>query len=133
MLVDASSSPAPPAGSASASTVPHRMVLARAAAYDWPGNVRELENVVERAAILARGPLLEPDGSFPAPGGPDPEPEHPAPRTESLEAVERDHILRVLEATRWVIEGEHGAAQALGLNPSTLRARLHKLGVHRAR
>ena len=78
-------------------------------------------------------PSLEPDGSFPTPGGPDPEPEHPAPRTESLEAVERDHILRVLEATRWVIEGEHGAAQALGLNPSTLRARLHKLGIHRAR
>ena len=107
--------------------------LARAVAYDWPGNVRELENVVERAAILARGTLLEPDGSFPAPGRPGPEPQHPAPRTQNLETVERDHILRVLEATHWVIEGEHGAARALGLNPSTLRARLHKLGVHRAR
>jgi transcriptional regulator with GAF, ATPase, and Fis domain len=108
--------------------------LARAVEYDWPGNVRELENVVERAAILARGSLLEPDVSFPVAGRPgsDPQPQ-PAPRTENLEAVERDHILRVLEATRWVIEGERGAAQALGLNPSTLRARLNKLGIHRVR
>jgi len=109
------------------------MFLARAGAYDWPGNVRELENVVERAAILSRGPLLEPDGSFPVPGRPGPEPQRPAPRTENLEAVERDHILRVLEATRWVIEGKQGAAHALGLNPSTLRARMQKLSIHRAR
>src|SRR5262245_13510294 len=112
---------------------PSPKFLARATAYNWPGNVRELENVVERAAILARGPLLEPDGSFPVPGQPDPEPEPPSPRTESLEAIERDHILRVLEGARWVIEGEHGAAQALGLKPSTLRARMHKLGIQRAR
>jgi transcriptional regulator with GAF, ATPase, and Fis domain len=108
--------------------------LARAVAYDWPGNVRELENVVERAAILARGPLLEPDGSLPVRGGPGPEARHPARQgRESLEAVERDHILRVLEETHWVIEGEQGAARVLGLNPSTLRARLHKLGIHRTR
>jgi len=106
--------------------------LARAAAYDWPGNVRELENVVERAAILARGPLLEPDGSFPVRGGPGPEARRPARHgKESLEAVERDHILRVLEETHWVIEGEQGAARVLGLNPSTLRARLQKLGIQR--
>jgi DNA-binding NtrC family response regulator len=107
--------------------------LARAAAYGWPGNVRELENAVERAAILARGPLLEPDGSFPESSGPEPQRQSPRDGNERLEAVERDHILRVLEATRWVIEGEHGAARTLGLNPSTLRARLQKLGIHRAR
>jgi DNA-binding NtrC family response regulator len=107
--------------------------LARAAAYGWPGNVRELENVVERAAILARGALLEPDGSFPVSGGPGPEQQPPPQGNNGLEAVERDHILRVLEATRWVIEGEHGAARKLGLNPSTLRARLQKLGIQRAR
>jgi DNA-binding NtrC family response regulator len=107
--------------------------LARAAAYGWPGNVRELENVVERAAILARGALLEPDGSFPMSGGPGPEQQPPPQGKESLEAVERDHILRVLDATHWVIEGEQGAARKLGLNPSTLRARLQKLSIQRAR
>jgi DNA-binding NtrC family response regulator len=106
--------------------------LTRAAAYDWPGNVRELENAVERAAILARGPLLEPDGALPVGAGAAAE-SRPPTRADpaSLEAVERDHILRVLEQTRWVIEGKQGAARVLGLHPSTLRARLQKLGIDR--
>jgi DNA-binding NtrC family response regulator len=111
---------------------PSPAFLARAAAYDWPGNVRELENVVERAAILARSALLEPDGSFPVRAGAGPEPRPPARHDNArLQAVERDHILGVLEETHWVIEGEKGAARVLGLNPSTLRARLHKLGIQR--
>jgi formate hydrogenlyase transcriptional activator len=105
--------------------------LEQAASYDWPGNVRELENVVERAAILSRGSrleLAEPLCSLNA---------HthsiavePASRG-TLEDMERAHIRRVLEQTRWMIEGEQGAALILGLNPSTLRGRMRKLGLRR--
>ena len=93
--------------------------LERAGAYDWPGNIRELENMVERALILADGELLFP-AAAPAAGD-----------AESLEDVERSHIRSVLERTRWVIEGDKGAARILGLNPSTLRGRLRKLGIRK--
>jgi transcriptional regulator with GAF, ATPase, and Fis domain len=105
--------------------------------YDWPGNVRELENAVERAAILSRGSLLEPLESF-GMGAPlqRAEPaEPPAARasalTGTLEDVERTHIQRVLQQAHWVIEGEQGAALALGLNPSTLRSRMRKLAIRK--
>jgi DNA-binding NtrC family response regulator len=107
--------------------------LERATSYDWPGNVRELENVVERAAILARGPLLESMAPFGAPATPA-RSDAPAPvpvAAGTLEDVERAHIQRVLEQTRWVIEGEQGAALALGLNPSTLRGRMRKLDIRK--
>ena len=105
--------------------------LQQAIAYDWPGNVRELENFVERAAILAKGTVLEMTGSFAAPAL-QAQQASLAPRSrETLEEMERNHILRVLEETHWVIEGAHGAARILGLNPSTLRSRLHKLGVRK--
>jgi DNA-binding NtrC family response regulator len=114
------------------------LFLERAMAYDWPGNVRELENVVERAAILSRGPLvdaLEPFGAAAA------RPEAPVhadaragvPAAGSLEDVERAHIERVLGEVRWVIEGERGAAHVLGLNASTLRGRMRKLGIRKPR
>jgi DNA-binding NtrC family response regulator len=102
--------------------------LAAAAAYDWPGNVRELENVVERALIVSRGGWL--DAALPITAkSPDPA----AAAGDALEAVERAHLQRVLEGKRWVIEGEAGAAHALGLNPSTLRHRLRKLGLAKPR
>jgi transcriptional regulator with GAF, ATPase, and Fis domain len=109
--------------------------LERATAYDWPGNVRELENVVERAAILARGPLLESLEPFgaPAPSARSEPPATPPAATGTLEEVERAHIERVLGAMRWVIEGERGAAHALGLNASTLRGRMRKLGIRKPR
>ena len=93
--------------------------------YDWPGNVRELHNVVERLCVLATGPvidLIEPLR---------PIRQSPTPRLESLRTVERDHILYVLNETRWRIEGPQGAAAILGLAPSTLRARMNKLGIVR--
>ncbi|QEH32520.1 Formate hydrogenlyase transcriptional activator [Aquisphaera giovannonii] len=100
--------------------------LRRLTAYAWPGNVRELENVLERAVILAPGPTLtvEPDVLGASPGA------RPGP-PDSLEAIQREHILEVLRRTRWVIEGPQGAAAALGLHPNTLRSRLKKLGLPR--
>jgi Nif-specific regulatory protein len=99
--------------------------MARMLRYAWPGNVREVQNVVERAAILARGPLVEVDEALEQrlPPG-----ELPLPAM-SLEDVERAHIVRVLEGTHGVIEGPRGAARILGLHPNTLRFRLQKLGI----
>src|SRR6516162_4912268 len=99
----------------------------RLLAYPWPGNVRELENVLERAVILANGPTLEigpdvlpatPEAAAPAAPSPSPSP------GASLEAVESNHILSVLERTAWVIDGPSGAAKVLGLHPNTLRSRM---------
>ena len=93
--------------------------------YPWPGNVRELESIIERAVILCPGPVLQLadklDISSPALSS--------AVRT--LEETERNQILKILSETRWRIEGKDGAAAILGLHPSTLRARMHKLGIVR--
>jgi formate hydrogenlyase transcriptional activator len=96
--------------------------------YQWPGNVRELENVVERALILNEGPHLDLGGWFPRPST--------APRergTQTLEEVERGHILAVLEGTGWRVSGKDGAAGLLGIKPTTLEARIKKLGITRPR
>ncbi|HSB61022.1 MAG TPA: sigma 54-interacting transcriptional regulator, partial [Vicinamibacteria bacterium] len=103
-----------------------RRTIERLMAYPWPGNVRELQNVVERAAILARGPLLEIGGDL-IPAGPTGDDASP-----TLEDMERRHIAGVLRRTRGVIEGPRGAAAILGLHPNTLRSRMKKLGVERA-
>jgi transcriptional regulator with GAF, ATPase, and Fis domain len=98
----------------------------RLRSYDWPGNVRELQNVVERAAILAQGPIvdLQPD-LLPAT-------ERLGLMTGSrLNDVERQHILMVVRQTQWIIEGPKGAASILGLHPNTLRSRMKKLGILR--
>ena len=91
--------------------------------YSWPGNVRELKNVIERAMILNDGEGLQID------------------RIESsealdsailmLEEVDRHHIISVLESTRWQISGQKGAAQILGLKPTTLRSKMEKLDIRR--
>ncbi|MBH0182485.1 MAG: hypothetical protein HP490_12650 [Nitrospira sp.] len=96
--------------------------------YAWPGNIRELENVIERATILTNGPLLQIDNVL-LQGNAAPMP----PTSDSLEAVERTHILHVLQDTRWVIEGNRGAATRLGLHPNTLRSRMQKLGIKKSR
>jgi len=93
--------------------------------YPWPGNIRELESVLERAVILCPGPVLQladklDTSSLPL-----------SSAVRTLEEMERNQILKVLSETRWRIEGKDGAAAILGLNPSTLRARMHKLGILR--
>ncbi len=101
----------------------------RACAYDWPGNVRELENVVERALITARGGVLDASEHLPVSAG---AVRAKAMGDDRLEEVERAHIRRVLDDTGWRVEGDRGAAHKLGLNPSTLRGRMRKLGIHKA-
>lgn len=106
--------------------------MALMTAYPWPGNIRELENVLERAIILADGPVLEIDPDVlgvAAPAGTDPQSTGDSSR--SLIAVEREHILAVLRQANWVIEGLSGAAKVLAMHPNTLRSRLKKLGISR--
>ncbi|MCQ8102581.1 sigma 54-interacting transcriptional regulator [Methylomonas sp. SURF-2] len=96
--------------------------------YDWPGNIRELRNVIERAVILAKGPLLK--IALPVDGS-EPVARYSTPSLASLEGVERQHILHVLEACGWRVRGQGGAAAILGLNPNTLESRMTKLGIRR--
>jgi formate hydrogenlyase transcriptional activator len=98
--------------------------------YSWPGNIRELQNLIERAVILSRGSVLD------------------VPLAElkenvkvgkeqngnnTLEAIEREHILRILRETNWVIGGAAGAAARLGLPRTTLNHKMQKLGISRPR
>ncbi|NVN91240.1 MAG: sigma-54-dependent Fis family transcriptional regulator [Desulfuromonadales bacterium] len=96
--------------------------------YHWPGNVRELESVIERAVITSQGSALQVLDRFDTvrttgePAGQD---------VKALADLEQDHIIQVLHKTSWRIEGSNGAALLLGLNPSTLRARMRKFGIRR--
>jgi transcriptional regulator with GAF, ATPase, and Fis domain len=107
-------------------------------AHGWPGNVRELQNVVERAAISAVGSRLDFARALPAaPAG------QPAGTAESarrrvltmreLQQIERNNLLLALELTGWRVSGDAGAAQLLGINPSTLASRIKALGLQRQR
>jgi transcriptional regulator with GAF, ATPase, and Fis domain len=93
--------------------------------YAWPGNIRELRNVVERSMIVTTGPRL----TIPVPGNG----QSSASQTRSLKLtdVEKDHIRRVLEASGWRIRGAGGAAERLGMRPTTLETRMAKLGLSR--
>jgi formate hydrogenlyase transcriptional activator len=96
--------------------------------YSWPGNVRELESVIERATITSQGTtlqVLDRFDTFRKVGGLE------IKDVKALADLEQDHILQVLKATGWRIEGKNGAAVLLGLNPSTLRARMRKYGILR--
>jgi formate hydrogenlyase transcriptional activator len=104
--------------------------MASLTSYSWPGNIRELQNLIERAVILSRGPVLEvPQAELKG----QPKTEIDQPGSSTLEAVEREHILRVLRDSNWVIGGPAGAAARLGLNRTTLNNRLRKLGITRPR
>ncbi len=111
--------------------VPDR-VMDALTAYDWPGNVRELRNIVERAMILSPGTALELGaGLLPKRGVHSSVVQAQKPKRESLQDVERNHILSVLEASNWKVRGKDGAAERLGLKRTTLQSRMKKLGIKR--
>ena len=94
----------------------------------WPGNIRELQNIIERAVILSRGltlqvPLSELRPPAETVGGNGP----------TLEAAEREHILRALQEAHWVVGGPAGAATRLGMRRTTLQSKMRKLGLTRPR
>ena len=100
--------------------------------YDWPGNVRELRNVIERAVILARGGALDLTSrgipsALPSPAG---APAQPKLLTEAeLQRRKRENLLLVLETANWKIKGPDGAAELLGVKPTTLLSRMEKWGL----
>ncbi|MCP5159206.1 MAG: sigma 54-interacting transcriptional regulator [Gammaproteobacteria bacterium] len=104
-------------------------VLDALMAYSWPGNVRELEHVIERGIILSRDDRLDPGNWVP----------RAAPllaqqqALKTLDAYEREHILEALQRTDWKVSGPQGAAKLLGIKPTTLNARMSKLGIVRPR
>ena len=120
-----------------------RAAVAKLQNYAWPGNVRELRNLIERAVILARGGALDfdlptgtssalPPRSAPVVPSPDGSPGQPKFLTEAeLQRRERENLLLVLETANWRIKGADGAAELLGVKPTTLLSRMHKWGVKR--
>lgn len=100
-------------------------VMAALQDYHWPGNIRELENVLERAVINSSGPKLRLADDLKKPF------KFSSSSANTLESVEREHILRVLEQTRWKVSGKGSASEILGLNRSTLRARMAKLKIEK--
>jgi len=115
--------------------LPNSPALAKGAidhltSYDWPGNVRELENLVERALILSQGaPLTFGNLSGRKEEGRPFVPDAAADKALDLDAVISNHIRRVLEMAKGRVHGKNGAAELLGVNPSTLRYRMNQLGI----
>jgi transcriptional regulator with GAF, ATPase, and Fis domain len=103
-------------------TVPQKSMEAMQR-YPWPGNVRELKNVIEQAMIISKNKVLK----VQMPGSPDSE----TLRGLTLESVERKHIVEILQRTEWRVSGKNGAAELLGLKPTTLEARMKKLRIKR--
>jgi formate hydrogenlyase transcriptional activator len=98
--------------------------------YPWPGNVRELQNILERAAILSEGPVVNLEATLASrPSASRVEARPAAAHAANLEDVQRQHILSVLKSTGGVVEGSRGAAVILGVHPNTLRSRMKKLGI----
>jgi formate hydrogenlyase transcriptional activator len=96
--------------------------------YRWPGNVRELQNFIERAVILSPHSTLRAPTAELAP----PPSLGPANNPISgLQEVERDHIVRALEASKWVVGGRNGAAARLGMKRTSLVYRMQKLRISR--
>ena len=103
-----------------------KKVMADLMDYPWAGNVRELENVIERALIISKGNKLNLGESLPKTFG-----VSKKQKITTMEENERAHILKALEFTTWRVSGEKGAAKLLGMNRTTLEARMKKLGIER--
>ena len=103
--------------------------LSRLAAHPWPGNVRELQNVVERAALLADGSLLEVPELTPA--GEAPPANAPTAPRRAVDPGDPAEILAALDRCGWKVTGPRGAAEALGVHPNTLRYRMKRLRLSR--
>jgi formate hydrogenlyase transcriptional activator len=102
--------------------------MAALISYPWPGNIRELQNFIERSVIMSSGGVLHaPLAALNAPA------EAASLEPTTLEDVEREHIRKILEQTRWVVAGPNGAAARLGIKRSTLYFRMQKLGISRAK
>ncbi|HYI93595.1 MAG TPA: sigma 54-interacting transcriptional regulator [Bryobacteraceae bacterium] len=103
--------------------------------YSWPGNVRELQNVIERGVVLCRGSVLKLGADLlpieESPANLEPEATSEGTFSDSLENIQRQHILRVLERTGWLISGPNGAGAVLDLHPNTLRSLMDRLGIRR--
>ena len=111
--------------------------LERLQAYGWPGNIRELQNVMERAVILSQGTVIDVDAIQVVPD-PHPTRSTPSPRSTdnpddrvTFAEAERRAILAALETARWRVSGKGGAADLLALRPTTLHAKMKKLGIRR--
>jgi PAS domain S-box-containing protein len=112
----------------------------RLRAYAWPGNVRELQNVIERTVITSQGGLLDIDRAIAHSPSASHREEQLAPLAEGgpeiltvheLKSLERENIIRALDATDWRVSGRHGAARLLRMNPSTLASRMRALKITR--
>jgi formate hydrogenlyase transcriptional activator len=103
--------------------------------YSWPGNIRELQNVIERGVVLSRGSVLTLESDLlpaeEARRNMEPEVTPEPASTDSLENVQRQHILQVLARTDWLISGPNGAGAILNLHPNTLRSLMGRLGIRR--
>ena len=120
--------------------MPNQKEIALLQSYDWPGNIREFASVIDRAVILGNGKSLEISKSLGWAGEysdttPKVDPKsrrheqvHPE-FMQTLDAVTRVHVERTLHQTNGRIDGPHGAAVILGINPHTLRGRMRKLGI----
>jgi transcriptional regulator of acetoin/glycerol metabolism len=102
-------------------------VKSRLESYAWPGNVRELENIIERIMVTSTGGSLNLTDLFEFR-----EFSHPRHAdSETLDEVEKSHIIKVVVRCKWQIEGNDGAAKVLDVHPSTLRFKIKKLGIQR--
>jgi formate hydrogenlyase transcriptional activator len=101
--------------------------------YPWPGNVRELQNFIERAVILSPGKVLcAPLTELRQSAGVDAADHSAVPKAMTLKDAEREHILKALAETNWVIGGPQGAAARIGLQRTTLVSKMQRLGIARA-
>ena len=107
------------------STIP-KTSISKLQQYPWPGNIRELENVIERAVVSSSGTRLQLVDELNAPQ------KQMESTFKSMEEMERDYIVQVLEQTNWKVSGQNSAAEILKLNRSTLRARMKKLDISKS-